>query len=51
MYGMKKAGGSETAKMGKMAGKVAGMVAGAKAGAKAGKAMGKMAAAKMSKKK
>jgi len=51
MYGMKKAGGSKTAKMGKMAGKMAGMVAGAKAGAKAGKAMGKMAAAKMSKKK
>ena len=48
MYGMKKAGGSKTAKMGKMAGKVAGMVAGAKAGAKAG---GKMATAKMSKKK
>jgi uncharacterized protein YqgC (DUF456 family) len=51
MYGMKKSGGSKTAKMGKMAGKMAGMVAGAKAGAKAGKAMGKMAAAKMSKKK
>jgi uncharacterized protein YqgC (DUF456 family) len=48
MYGMKKAGGSKTAKMGKMAGKMAGMVAGAKAGAKAG---GKMAAAKVSKKK
>lgn len=48
MYGMKKAGGSKTAKMGKMAGKFAGMVAGAKAGAKVG---GKMAAAKMSKKK
>jgi uncharacterized protein YqgC (DUF456 family) len=47
MYGMKKAGGSKTAKTGKMAG----MVAGAKAGAKAGKAMGKMAAAKVSKKK
>lgn len=46
MYGMKKAGGSKTAKMGKMAGKFA--VAGAKAGAKVG---GKMAAAKMPKKK
>jgi uncharacterized protein YqgC (DUF456 family) len=51
MYGMKKAGGSKTAKMGKMAGKAAGMMAGMKAGGKAGAKVGKMAATKMSKKK
>ena len=52
MYGMKKSGGSKTAKMGKMAGKAAGMMAGMKAGAKAGAKVGKMASkAMMSKKK
>jgi len=39
MYGMKKSGGSKTAKMGKMAGKAAGMMAGAKVGKMASKAM------------
>jgi len=52
MYGMKKSGGSKTAKMGKMAGKTAGMMAGKAAGMMAGAKVGKMASkAMMSKKK